>query len=179
MISLQTSRLILRPVARDDLELFVAFYGDPSIMAIRKLGVLDAQGAARELDTLLEHWRRHGFGMWVVEERDSRRFAGECGLRWLEDDSDVELSYGLCPELRGQGLATEAARCVLEHGFTKLGLRRIVALSRGDNRVSHRVLEKIGMTLEWRRPVGHRGLVKYAVEVDAWRRAGASGRSPV
>lgn len=130
-------------------------------MAIRKHGVLDASVARAQVEAMVEHWRRHGFGMWVVEESASRAFCGECGLRWLEDGSEVELSYGLFPRYRGRGLATEAARAALDFGIEELGLERIVALSRGDNRVSHRVLEKLGMTLEWRRQAGSHGLVRY------------------
>jgi len=90
-----------------------------------------------------------------------RAFAGECGLRWLEDGSEVELSYGLYPQFRGRGLATEAARAVLDFGVEVLGIECIVALSRGDNVISHRVLEKLGMALEWRQEKGIHGLVRY------------------
>jgi ribosomal-protein-alanine N-acetyltransferase len=160
-VDLETARLTLRPVRAGDRPAFVAFYSDPEVMAIRKYGVLDAQGAGIQMQRMLEHWATHGFGMWVVEERSSRAFAGECGLRWQEDGSDVELSYGLYPRFRGRGLATEAARAVLDVGVKVLGLTCIVALSRGDNATSHRVLEKLGMALEWRKEKGIHGLVRY------------------
>jgi ribosomal-protein-alanine N-acetyltransferase len=99
--------------------------------------------------------------MWVVEEQASGEFAGECGLRWLEDESDVELSYGLHTRYRGRGLATEAARAALGYGVEVLELDRIVAISRGDNAKSHRVLEKLGMTLQWRKKTEPHGLVQY------------------
>ena len=130
-------------------------------MAIRKYGVLDANLARVQVQEMLEHWVSNGFGMWVVEERSTGAFAGECGLRRLEDASDVELSYGLYTQFRGCGLATEAARAAIDFGVEVLGLERIVALSRGDNVRSHRVLEKLGMTLEWRKQIGPHGLVRY------------------
>jgi ribosomal-protein-alanine N-acetyltransferase len=133
-------------------------------MAIRKYGVMDKEDARRQVDTMVAHWRTHGFGMWVVEDRATGAFGGECGLRWVEDGSEVELSYGLSPGYRGRGLATEAARAALVFGSGTLGLERIVAFSRGDNRISHHVLEKLGMTLAWRRETGTHGLVKYLLE---------------
>lgn len=145
----------------DDRVIFEAFYGDPEVMEIRKYGVLDAQAARGQLEDMVEHWRAHAFGMWAVEELVSGAFAGECGLRWREDGADVELSYGLYPRFRGRGLATEAANAALDFGIGVLGLERIVALSRGDNRVSHRVLEKLGMELESRTQEGAYGLVRY------------------
>ena len=170
MDSLETRRLILRPVTSRDLETFVAFYGDPAVMAIRKFGVLNRDSVVREINNIVEHWERHGFGMCAVIEQASQEFAGECGLRWLEDGTEVELSYGLYPQFHGRGLATEAARSALRHGFEKLGLKRIVALSRGDNAVSHRVLKKLGMELLWRKSTGSHGLVKYTIDSAAWKK---------
>ncbi len=142
----------------------IDFYGNPRVMAIRKLGVLAPQAALAELESILAHWTRYGFGLWAVHVRETGMFAGECGLRWLEDGSDVELSYGLLPAFRGRGFATEAARAALGHAFGPLSLPRVVALSRGTNHVSHRVLEKCDMRLLWRRSTGDGGLVKYVLD---------------
>lgn len=155
------------------MEDFEAFYGDPDVMGIRKYGVLNAEAARSAVRGMVEHWRVHEFGMWVVEERSSGAFGGECGLRWLEDRSDVELSYGLHSWLRGRGIATEAAIAALDFGVGVRGLERIIARSRGDNRPSHRVLEKIGMELEWRTNEGTYGLVQYRYPPAA-RKRGAS-----
>lgn len=172
LTTLRTDRLTLRPVRPRDAPAFEAFYGDPEVMAIRKYGVLEAEVARRHVRRMVEHWATHGFGMWVVEEQAGGEFAGECGLRWLEDGSDVELSYGLYTRFRGRGLATEAARAALDFGVETLGLQRIVALSRGDNIGSHRVLEKLGMVLEWRTAKGAHGLVQYCL-LPARQQSGA------
>ncbi len=164
MITVRTARLILRRVEPADRAAFEAFYGNPVVMSVRKFGVLAPDAANAAFQRVLRHWEDHGFGICAIIDRASGAFAGECGLRWLEDRTDVELSYGLLPAFRGRGLATEAARAMLAHGFDALGLQRIVALSRGDNAPSHRVLEKLGMTLLWRRPRGRHGLVKYAID---------------
>lgn len=176
MAVLRTARLGLRPVHLGDAASFEAFYGDPQVMAIRKYGVLTPPDARRQVDAMVEHWRRHGFGMWVIEAPPGGEFCGECGLRWLEDGSDVELSYGLYARFRGRGFATEAARAALAFGTETLGLARIVALSRGDNRASHRVLEKLGMVLEWRKDRGAHGLVRYLITRDAGTPGGVHQR---
>lgn len=166
MTTLHTARLTLRPVEPGDTHAFEAFYSHPQVMAIRKYGVLDAAAARKQLATMLDHWAEYSFGMWVVEDKADGEFVGECGLRWQEDASDVELSYGLLPHFRGRGLATEAGRAALDFGIDVLRLERIVALSRGDNVKSHRVLEKLGMQLEWRRDTGTHGLVRYRLVPD-------------
>lgn len=48
----------------------------------------------------------------------------------------------------GQGLATEASRACVTHGFEALGLKRIVGLVEPENMRSVRVLEKSGLVFE-------------------------------
>lgn len=143
--TVRTDRLALRRIAEADRADMVRFLGTPEVMEIRKFGVLDAAAAGRVVDGMLAHWEEHGFGMRMVLDAGSGRFLGECGLRFLEDGTFPEISYGLLPVARGRGLATEAAAAAMREGFETLGFDTIVAFSRGDNTVSHRVLEKVGM----------------------------------
>ena len=55
------------------------------------------------------------------------------------------MSFRLVRSVWGQGIATEAARAVLDYGFRALNLPLIVAFAHKENRRSHRVLSKIGM----------------------------------
>jgi RimJ/RimL family protein N-acetyltransferase len=50
----------------------------------------------------------------------------------------------------GRGLATEAARAMLELGFGELGLRRVTAELDSRNAASARLLEGLGFTLHRR-----------------------------
>ncbi len=161
---IETERLSLRRITPPDRTLFVCLYGDPEVMEIRKLGVLDTRRAERQFEVMLAHWRTSGFGYWVVEDKATRRFLGECGLLWTDDGQEVKLSYGYMPEVWGRGVAFEAASAVLKVGFDDIGLDTIVAYSRGDNLASHRVLEKCGMRRVWFRDRGAHGLVKYTMD---------------
>jgi RimJ/RimL family protein N-acetyltransferase len=48
-------------------------------------------------------------------------------------------------EFWGRGLATEAGREALQHGFEHLGLQEIVAFTLPANKRSRRVMEKLGL----------------------------------
>ena len=76
------------------------------------------------------------------------------GLREIDDTPEVELLYGFAPAHWGRGLALEAARVVLAHGFDALGLERIAGRTDTPNRASVRVLERLGMGFEGERLVG-------------------------
>jgi len=66
-------------------------------------------------------------------------------LRGVEEG---EIWYLVEPESWGKGVATEAARQMLDCGFGELGLHRIWATCLPENPASSRVLEKAGMRKE-------------------------------
>lgn len=159
--ALATDRLLLQPADESRRADLIAFLGTPAVMAVRKLGVLDTVAASAVVDEMLAHWAEHGFGMYAVVERETGTFLGECGLRYLEDGTVPEISYGLLPVARGKGYAREAATASLQHGFGTLRHRRIVAFARGDNAISRRLLEALGFTQLWEKPENDYTLVHY------------------
>ena len=64
--------------------------------------------------------------------------------------TEAELGWLIAPDHQGRGLATEAARALLDLTFGPLGLRRVVASTTEENVASWRVMEKLGMRLETR-----------------------------
>ncbi|MDA1309677.1 MAG: GNAT family N-acetyltransferase [Proteobacteria bacterium] len=176
-VELVTERVSLRQFTEVHRSDMVGFYGDPEVMNIRKYGARDPAAANQAFDVLLGHWDQHGFGMFAAHERVSSAFMGECGLRFLDDGTAIEVSYGLLTAFRGQGLATEAAKRCLQHGFGALDLKTIVAFSRGDNVGSHRVLEKIGMRFVGREDRGTHAVVRYEASAPgmAWRESKNAG----
>jgi ribosomal-protein-alanine N-acetyltransferase len=164
-LPLHTERLILRPFADDDTERILEVFGDPEVMRYVGRGVpLDRDRLVASQARVLEHWRTHGFGPLALVERASGTVIGEGGLQLLEGGPDVEVTYTLARAFWGLGYATEAAVAVLEWGFGKLGLTRIVGVAYPDNTASQRVLQKIGMRrLGLRRCYGAE-LVEYVAE---------------
>ena len=92
----------------------------------------------------------HGFGQWLAFPREGGGLAGFSGLRLVDGTPDVELLYALAPAGWGRGLASEAARAVLRHGFTALGIPRILARADAPNAASIRVMHRLGMRFERR-----------------------------
>jgi len=166
---IETERLLLRRFEEADRAEMVRFYGDPEVMAIRKYGARDPEAARAAFDVLMEHWRRHGFGLYAMIERESGAFCGECGLRYTDDGAEVEISYGLFVPFRGKGYATEGAAATRDIALDVLELPVLVARSRGDNQGSHAILEKIGMAFAGRQESpGHaHGVVKYVINRES------------
>lgn len=84
-------------------------------------------------------------GNWGVREKESNTIVGRALLRWLADDSGVEIGYRLGRACWGKGYATELAQRVVAHGFEDLGLAVICGVYQTGNLASRKVLAKCGM----------------------------------
>ncbi|HKO29487.1 MAG TPA: GNAT family N-acetyltransferase [Solirubrobacteraceae bacterium] len=106
----------------------------------------------------VDHWDRHGFGIWLLRDRETGEMVGRGGLQYTYTAglNDVEAGWAVVPERWGQGLATELAHACVEVGFAQLDLLEIVAFTLPDNTASRRVMEKAGFTYE--RDIVHAGL---------------------
>lgn len=91
---------------------------------------------------------KHGFGLYLVEAKQSGAPVGICGLLRRDCHPDVEIGFAFLPAARGHSYASEAGRAVLDLGTRDLQLKRIVALTAPDNLASMRVLEKLGFHFE-------------------------------
>jgi len=122
-------------------------------------GTRDEAGTEGYLNRNLAHWAQHGFGLWMLRDRESGAMMGRAVLRHLMVDraDEVETGYGFLPEFWGQGLATEITRACLQVGRERLGLDSIVGITVPANTASQRVMAKAGLTYE--REIVHEGLL--------------------
>ncbi|MDP9138241.1 MAG: GNAT family N-acetyltransferase [Pseudomonadota bacterium] len=152
MIVIETPRLILRKFREDDLDDLCVLYADHDIRRYFPDGVLNRDQTKEELDWYLQG----GFpghpelGLWATIHRTSGRFIGRCGLiPWTIDDKlEIETAYLIARDFWRQGLGAEAAGALIRHGFTKLGLTRLIALIDTENIASIRTAEKTGFRFE-------------------------------
>lgn len=143
---IETDRLLLRRFTPGDLDAFAALNADADVMRYIGDGKLQSRAQTEvRLNAFIEHWEQHGFGLWVTLEKASNEFAGFCGLKYLDNTSEIEVGYRLAKRFWGMGLATEGAAASLVFGFKDLGLDRIVAVVQPENIASRRVIEKIGL----------------------------------
>jgi ribosomal-protein-alanine N-acetyltransferase len=177
MAVIETARLTLRPFTLLDVPDHARLYRDPEVTRYLGGGPVppeDVPGRSRQVvEAFVAHWKDHGFGVWAVIDRASGRLIGQCGLKHLPESPEIEALYALERARWGGGLASEAAGAALHHGFTAVGLPRIVAVTRPDNHASRRVMEKLGMRYEGELLVygGIRALC-YAITREQYRARG-------
>jgi RimJ/RimL family protein N-acetyltransferase len=176
----RTARLLLRPLATDDV---------PRLFAIRRQPQVARwlSSAPDDYDEFAAAFARpERMDTTLVMERDGvvvgdlyLRVSDAWGQREVIDGvrgTQAEIGWSVDPAYAGHGLATEGAAAVLRICFDGLGLRRVVAAAFADNAGSVRVMEKLGMTVEGRgrRDSLHRDLgwvdgITAAVLADEWR----------
>jgi RimJ/RimL family protein N-acetyltransferase len=169
MTILKTERLIIRRLSSDDADFIVELLNQPSFLQyIGDKGVRNTDDAVRYIQTGPQaSYEQFGFGLYLVELKDSGTSIGMCGLIKRDSLPDVDVGFAFLPDYWSRGYAFEAASAVLNYGRENFGLTRIVAITSLDNAASIRLLERIGLRYE--------GLIKLADDQAEVRLFGTSG----
>ena len=146
---LETERLTLREFTADNAEFILELVNEPSfIQNIGDRGVRTLPDAVRYIEAgPVSSYARNGFGLYLVQLKESGTSIGMCGLIKRDALDDVDIGYAYLPKFWSKGYAVEAVLAVKEQGRS-LGLKRLVAITNPANTGSIRVLEKIGFTFE-------------------------------
>ncbi len=147
VLTLETTRLLLRPMLPTDVEPLLAIFADPKVMAAFDAAPFDREQMTVWVQRNLDHQAEHGYGLFSVICKSNGELIGDCGLEHMNVDgvAAAELGYDFRKEYWNQGYATEAASAVRDHAFHVLQLPRLISLIRQHNVPSQRVAEKIGM----------------------------------
>ena len=150
-MEIHTERLIIREFTPKDLEAVHEYASDPEVVRYMPFGPNTVEDSQNFLDRAIGRQKEEGrndFEM-AVELREGGRLIGGCRLNKTSTIA-AHIGYIFNKEYWGRGYATEVAKALVRHGFTKLGVHRIYATCEPDNIASKRVLEKAGMVLEGR-----------------------------
>jgi [ribosomal protein S5]-alanine N-acetyltransferase len=145
-ITLETERLVLRPLSDTDLDALHRISNEP---LVRPYLWDDEPVSMEQIEGIfsqsVREFAKKGLGLFGVRLRGEAELLGLCGFRSLENTDEIELAYQLSQKWWGRGFATEAARACLHYAFEEVGLERIVAGVEPQNVASKRVIEKLGM----------------------------------
>ena len=141
--TLQTDRLILRAPAQRDFETYRAFYADGAASDFYG-GPFDAVQAWKVLAGHIGHWHLRGYGMWVLERKDTGQTVGGCGFSWPSGWPRSELTWWIMPAHRRQGLATEASQAAIAFAYGTLGWDQVETHMRDENTAARALVRAMG-----------------------------------
>lgn len=150
MVVLETERLFLLQLSIENAQFILTLLNEPSF--VRYIGdkkvrnIKDAQQYI--LNGPVKSYEQNGFGLYLVELKDTHTPIGMCGLLKRDELPDVDIGFAFLPDFWNRGLASEAATAVLKYAQETLQLKRIVAITNPDNYASIKLLQRLGFTFE-------------------------------
>lgn len=182
--TLETERLVLRPLRRDDLAALAELHAEPSFWRFPR-----GRGQTREetemfLGRVLAGDATFGFGANAVVVKETGALAGWTGLlvpNFLPEILPaVEVGWRLGSRWHGLGYATEAGAACVRWGFESLRLERLVSIYQPANRPSGQVMARLGFEpdLVTAHPVDRYELHVTALSRRRWAHLVAAGGWP-
>jgi [ribosomal protein S5]-alanine N-acetyltransferase len=134
--TMQTRNLTLVPMKREEV------LREVEAMSPADRAHVSADWLARVHASAPEDPWVHGFSL---VQQGTRAAVGRCGFKGPPDgDGVVEIAYGVDPDHRGKGYATEAAEALVTYAFADPRVRVVRAHTFPEANASTRVLTKCG-----------------------------------
>jgi RimJ/RimL family protein N-acetyltransferase len=150
--TLVTDRLVLRPLALDDLDALAPLHAEESFWRFPFGRGWTRDETRAFLERTVARYDDPGVAVSAVVVRDTGDLAGWAGLSiptfLPEILPAVEVGWRLGEAYRGHGFATEAGGAWVRYGFDALALDAIVSIYEPANVASGAVMARLGFTLE-------------------------------
>ena len=144
--TVETARLRLRAPHMADFDAYADFRASTRTDHIG--GPLPRDAAFTHFTALAGHWWLHGFGRWIVAERDSDAPLGFVGLFYPDGWPEPEISWSLFAAAEGRGIAAEAARAARDHAYDVLGWSTVISMMSVENHRSVALAKRLGAVHE-------------------------------
>jgi len=144
--TLETERLILRPMTMDDWPAYAAVM--MSDRAEFMEGPHTLSGAWGMFCHDMAQWPLLDCGALMVDDLKTGECLGQVGINSGPLFPEHELGWLVYPGAEGKGYAFEAAVAMRDWGFGPRGLKTLVSHIDPDNHRSRRLAERLGAVLE-------------------------------
>ena len=150
--TLETERLIIRPITLDDLQDFYEMDSQPEVhIYLKNQPIKTIDEAKVNIDNLLLKYETLGISRLAVIEKESGKMIGWTGFKYIEEKEAInnrfdflDFGYRYRKETWGKGYATEAAKACIDFYRENMTELKLNAITHVDNAASRNVLEKVG-----------------------------------
>jgi RimJ/RimL family protein N-acetyltransferase len=148
--TLQSKRLILRPMEDNDAAALFEIYGDPLVMKYTDEAPFPDQDTVALMLKSVRTLLAEGLSLeWAIVTRDGGEVVGTCGLHSF--DTILRVAEAGCLLRRsdwGKGLMAEAIGVVMHFAKDVMQLHRLIADVDPDNKQAQRLFQKLGYKRE-------------------------------
>lgn len=147
---LETDRLILREIEKEDAEAIFACFSNEDLVRFYGQERLETIGQAEGFVEFFSKNYHEKRGLrWGIEQKGAKGLIGTIGFNaWSPKHKRAEIGYELHPGHWRKGYISEALDRVISYGFEELGLKRIGAVVFLENDASSSLLLKAGFQNE-------------------------------
>ena len=141
---LETERLILRPLTKDDLPAVYVWAGDSRVNKYMIYPLYKSMDDGKEwIDSLYEDDDKKDFGFVYKETGE---LIGSGGIYFHPDIDVWSIGYNIRYEFWNKGLVTEAMKKITSWAIENFDVKVIAGTFAVGNTGSQRVMEKLGLT---------------------------------
>ncbi|MBN2238900.1 MAG: GNAT family N-acetyltransferase [Dehalococcoidales bacterium] len=144
------NNVLLRPVRRNDLDLFVKWMNDPDVTRYLPVYLPVTEMAEEKWFEKIALNEKQDTAFFMIETVGDGKTVGSMELGDI-NNKDRSGMFGISIGEKGcwgKGIGAEAARLIIDYGFTQLNLHRIWSIVSSSNERSLRLHRKVGFTEE-------------------------------
>jgi len=143
----QTERLLLRPTSEEDALFICELLNTPKwLQFIGERDVKSEESARAYIRAkMLPQLEKLGFSNYTVIRKADNVKLGSCGLYDRPGLEGIDLGFAFLPQHEKKGYASEASKELLRAAGEDFGLKKINAITAGENLGSQKLLEKLGL----------------------------------
>ncbi|ASI35888.1 MULTISPECIES: GNAT family protein [Exiguobacterium] len=147
---LTTERFVLRELENKDARDLFKILSDEDVMYYYGSDPLATVYEAKNVISYFKEQFTQGKAIrWAIADLQTNQLIGTIGFHnWLAQYHRAEIGFEVSQDYWKQGVASEAARAVLTHGFEDFALHRISALVAPENLASNALVQKLGFQSE-------------------------------
>ncbi|MFC1732281.1 GNAT family N-acetyltransferase [candidate division KSB1 bacterium] len=146
-MKIKGKRIILRPRMKKDEKLFVKLANDKVLGKFTRIPQPYTTKHFRKFTKENKERKKEEY-FFVIADKKSDEFMGTCTLRPDKRDNLGTIGYWIGKLYRGKGYMPEACKLLINFGFNKLKLHKIVIECVKENKSSKKVIDKLGAKLE-------------------------------
>ncbi len=143
-MNIKTSRLLIRHFDLKDWQAVYEYTSDRQVMKYIPEGVFTEEDVKAFINKNTAAKAKY-FPVVLIEKD---LLIGHMVFHQYFGEHTYEIGWVFNPKYYSKGYASEAAKALLDYGFGKMKLHRIIATCQPENIASYRIMEKIGMRRE-------------------------------
>lgn len=166
---IETERLRIREYTPDDFDALREIITDAETMKYYPKPY-DENGVRRWINWCIDSYKKHGFGLWALELKETGVFIGDCGvsMQCIDGENLPEIGYHINKSYWRRGYAKEASAAVKDWFFENTEFDAVYSYMNQENVASWATASANGMTRVKSYDDGDEALFVYAITRREW-----------